>query len=457
MCKNLQYYNTGNKAKRNWLLQQPSPFYDTSMTFLNPKKISAAVLLPLQQQDKKLKQERISGFWVAGISYKKADASIRGLFTISNNQYLQILQTAKAAGVPEFFILSTCNRTEIYGLASDADTLIGLLCSQNPDVQADFKKLSYIKCGADAVTHLLQVSAGLDSQILGDYEIVGQIKAAAKISKENGGIGPFMERLLNTALQASKAVKAGTCLSGGTVSVSFAAIQFIRNIPNIADKKILMVGTGKIGRNTCKNLVDYLHTTNITLINRTIEKAQDIANELGLQCAPIQNLAAEANDADIIITSTNSPLPVIYASFFTGSKPRLIIDLSVPYDVDASVKSLDFIRLLNVDELSKMKDETLQKRMAQVPQANAIIAAHVEEFVSWCNMRMHVPALVSLKSKLQQIDISHLGGCPAVLTTVTPDIKEQKIKKVIKTTAVKMRSQERHGCSFIQAINDFMS
>ena len=410
------------------------------------------------KHQKHLTQERISGFWMAGISYKKTDASIRGLFTITSEQYLQILQLSKAAGVPEFFILSTCNRTEIYGLADSADTLISLLCSHNPEGKADFKKLSYIKCGSEAVTHLLQVSAGLDSQILGDYEIVGQIKAAAKVSKDNGGIGPFMERLLNTALQASKAVKAGTCLSGGTVSVSFAAIQFMRqNITSITDKKILMVGTGKIGRNTCKNLVDYLGTKNITLINRTIEKAQAIANELGLHYAPIQNLAIEANEADIIITSTNSPLPVIHASFFTGSKPRLIIDLSVPYDVDASVKNLSYVRLLNIDELSKMKDETLQKRLEQVPQANAIIAAHVEEFVSWCNMRMHVPALVSLKSKLQQMDISHLGGCPAVLTTVAPDVKEQKIKKVIKTTAVKMRSQDKHGCSFIEAINDFMS
>jgi glutamyl-tRNA reductase len=303
----------------------------------------------------------------------------------------------------------------------------------------------------------MQVAAGLDSQILGDYEIVGQIKAAAKLSKDNGGIGPFMERLLNTTLQASKAVKAGTCLSGGTVSVSFAAIQAIKqHMPEIDGKKILMVGTGKIGRNTCRNLVDYLQTTNITLINRTAEKAQSIANELGLQSAPIQNLAAEANSADIIITSTNSPLPVVHASFFTTVKPRLVIDLSIPYDVDASVRSLPQTTLLNVDELSKLKDETLQKRLAQVPQANAIIAAHVEEFVSWCHMRMHVPALVSLKSKLQQMDISHLGGCPAVLPAAN-EVKEQRIKKVIKTTAVKMRSQERHGCSFIQAINDFMS
>lgn len=394
---------------------------------------------------------------MAGISYKKTDASVRGLFTITNDQYLRILALAQSAGIPELFILSTCNRTEIYGLAGDADTLIKLLCTETSGSSADFKNLCYIKGGCNAVAHLLHVSAGLDSQVLGDYEIVGQVKLAAKIAKEAGGIGPFLERLINTALQASKAVKTGTCLSGGTVSVSFAAIQFIRDhIVNYKAKKILVVGTGKIGRNTCRNLVDYLHTKNITLINRTEEKAKAVAEESALQYAPVSRLSAEADAADIIITSTNSSLPVIYAPFFVENKPRLIIDLSVPYDVDPAVKKLDNIRLLNVDELSKMKDETLQKRQAQVPQAAAILAAHVEEFISWCNMRLHVPVLVSLKTKLQQLDIAHLGGCPPVMEA-SMKIKEQKIQKVINTTAKKLRSQNSHGCNYIQAINEFMA
>lgn len=394
---------------------------------------------------------------MAGISYKKTDASVRGLFTATNDQYLRILASAQSIGIPELFILSTCNRTEIYGLTSDANALIELLCTETSGSSTDFKKLCYTKGGSDAVAHLLHVSAGLDSQVLGDYEIVGQVKVAAKVAKEAGGIGPFMERLINTALQASKAVKTGTCLSGGTVSVSFAAIQFIRDyVTDYNSKKILVVGTGKIGRNTCRNLVDYLHTKNITLINRTEEKAKAIALELSVQHAPIQTLAAEADAADIIITSTNSPLPVIYASFFIEDKPRLIIDLSVPYDVDAAVKQLGNIRLLNVDELSKMKDETLLKRQAQVPQANAILAAHVEEFVSWCNMRLHVPVLVSLKTKLQQLDIAHLGGCPPVMEA-SKEIKEQKIQKVINTTAKRLRSQNSHGCNYIQAINEFMA
>ena len=393
---------------------------------------------------------------MAGISYKKTDAVVRGLFTITNEQHARIIKQSQAVGISEVFILSTCNRTEIYGLAADVTQLIELLCTKTTGTYTDFHKFCYTKTGYDAVTHLMNVSAGLDSQVLGDYEIVGQVKAAAKMAKENGGIGPFMERLINTALQASKAVKGNTCLSGGTVSVSFAAIQFIKeNISGYQHKKILVVGTGKIGRNTCRNLVDYLPTTNITVINRTADKAASVAQSLGLQHAPVQMLSAEANAADIIITSTNAPLPVIYASFFTDNKPRLVIDLSVPCDVEPAVKDLESIRLLNVDELSRMKDETLQKRKAQIPQAAAIVAAHVEEFVSWCQMRLHVPVLVSLKTKLQQIDISHLGGCRPVMIT-SQEIKEQRIQKVINTTAKKLRLQNSHGCNYIQAINEFM-
>ncbi len=432
-------------------------FYDNSMTYLNKMKNGVGVLLqPTENNKKTLTQQRISGFWMAGISYKKTDALVRGLFTITTEQYVRIIALSKAAGISEVFILSTCNRTEIYGLAADVSLLIQLLCTQTTGTNTDFQKFCYTRGGYEAVTHLMNVSAGLDSQVLGDYEIVGQVKAATKMAKENGGIGPFMERLINTALQASKAVKGNTCLSGGTVSVSFAAIQFIKeNISDYKGKKILVVGTGKIGRNTCRNLVDYLYTKNITLINRTAEKAASVAQSLGLQHAPVQTLSAEANSADIIITSTNAPVPVIYASFFTENKPRLVIDLSVPCDVEPAVKELENIRLLNVDELSKMKDETLQKRKAQVPQAAAIVAAHVEEFVSWCNMRLHVPVLISLKTKLQQIDISHLGGCAPVFIT-SNEIKEQKIQKVINTTAKKLKSQNSHGCNYIQAINEFM-
>src|SRR5687768_14025260 len=174
--------------------------------------------------------KNISGFFVAGINYKKSDASIRGQFAINNEQYGNILEAAQLQGLNELLILSTCNRTEIYGFAQNSKQLVDLLCSQTGGNAATFLESAYIKSGTAAVEHMFRVGAGLDSQILGDYEIVGQLKTAARFSKEAGFVGAFTERLVNSVLQASKLIKNNTELSGGTVSVSFAAVQYIRQV-----------------------------------------------------------------------------------------------------------------------------------------------------------------------------------------------------------------------------------
>src|SRR6476661_5928993 len=307
--------------------------------------------------------KNINNFFVAGINYKKSDASIRGRFAINDDQYTTVLQEAADQGLNEIFILSTCNRTEIYGFAHCSHQLVELLCSQTTGDAETFKKSAYIKNGIEAVEHVFNVGAGLDSQILGDYEIVGQLKTAVKFSKKQGFVGTFTERLVNSVLQSSKLIKNHTELSGGTVSVSFAAVQYIRNkVVNPSAKTILLVGVGKIGRNTCKNLVDYLGTTKITLINRSPEKAEELAGELGLYAASLDDLAEEVQKADIILVATNSPEPVILKEHVENAGDKLIIDLSIPYNVEEAAQHLQNVSLVNVDELSKMKDETLKMR-----------------------------------------------------------------------------------------------
>jgi glutamyl-tRNA reductase len=397
-------------------------------------------------------------FFIAGINYKKTDAGVRGQFAINNGQYLSLLQKAKAAGITEFFVLSTCNRTEIYGLAKNVNDLIGLLCSETIGTEEDFKQLSYIKTGIDAVTHLFSVAAGLDSQILGDYEIVGQIKQAAKLSRENGFMGTFMDRLMGSVLQSSKAIKTHTQLSGGTVSVSFAAIQFLKEqATSFSDKKILVLGTGKIGGNTCKNLVDYLGTRNITLVNRTEDKAQQLAGELGLQSAPYDELAEQVQEADIIIVATNSPEPVITRADLEHSGKKILVDLSIPNNIEPSAKELAHITLANVDDLSTINDKTLKNRLAEVPKAKAIIQQHMDEFTAWHGMRRHVPVLKAVKAKLY--DMQHCALFQSAYPALIEECYEpaDTIQKVINSMAVKMRQQHQPGCNYIEAINDFIT
>jgi glutamyl-tRNA reductase len=396
----------------------------------------------------------ISNFWIAGINYKKTDAAIRGQFAVQGEQYATLLEAARAHGLNELFVLSTCNRTEIYGFTDNASQLIDLLCSRTSGTKQLFQELAYVKNGHEAIRHLFYVSAGLDSQILGDYEIVGQIKSAVKFAKEHGCINVLVERLVNTVLQSSKAIKNQTELSSGTVSVSFAAVQYIRErVKAVADKKILLLGTGKIGKITCKNLVHYLKTTNITLINRTEEKAIELARELGLAHAPIAELSNYISRSDIILVATDSTEPTILSAHLEGQTDKLILDLSIPYNVEAAAQHLPHVTLINVDELSKLKDETLVKREAEVPKAKAIINEHMAEFFEWYEMRKHVPVLKAVKTKLKEIHNSPLFIPLYNNSTHT----EEKIQRVINGMAFKMKGQNQRGCHYIQAINEFIA
>jgi glutamyl-tRNA reductase len=398
----------------------------------------------------------ISTFFVAGINYKKTDALTRGQFAINPVHHEAILASASRFGGQSLFVLSTCNRTEIYGLARHAGSLIDLLCTYTQGSKEMFLDLAYVKEGRQAVEHLFAVGAGLDSQILGDYEIVGQLKQAVKFAKQRQGINAFMERLVNATLQASKLIKNQTALSGGTVSVSFAAVQCIREkFAAAGGKHILLIGAGKIGRNTCKNLIDYLDTKNITLINRSDDRAQALAAEMGLRSAGYDRLHQEVQRADIIIVATNAEQAVIKKEDLTGLQEKLLIDLSIPNNIETSCKELPQITLVNVDDLSRINDATLQKRQAEIPKAIKIIDQSVAEFLEWHEMRRHVPVLKAVKTKLNEIHNSALfmdGVIPSPISST-----EEKIQRVINGMASKMRLQNRQGCHYIEAIHDFVT
>jgi glutamyl-tRNA reductase len=263
-------------------------------------------------------------------------------------------------------------------------------------------------------------------------------------------------------LQSSKLIKTTTGLSGGTISVSFAAIQYIKDtITEIEGKKILLIGTGKIGRNICKNLVDYLGTKNITLINRTELKAADLAAELGLQYAPAEELNQQIKSADIILVATNAAEPVVLHSHLTGSSQKLIIDLSIPHNVESAAQHLPGITLVNVDELSKIKDATLHKREAEVPKAKAIITDHINEFLDWHEMRKNVPVLKAVKNKLIAMHSCEMFISYSSRQSIRPISKNSStdltIQKVINGMAIKMKNQNQCGCQYIEAINEFIA
>lgn len=340
-----------------------------------------------------------------GVSYKKADAHTRGKYSLTKDSQVALLKEAKSLGLEGVLVLSTCNRTEITGFAQHPYQLIELLCKYSDGDVEEFARISNVYKNKDAVSHLFRISTGLESQILGDYEIVGQLKLAFKQAKLVETSNAYLERLMNLVFQASKKVKNQTKLSSGTTSVSYAAVQYmINNLPDYNSKNILVFGLGKMGKHTCKNLAEYTKNKSVTLINRTEEKATNFVKEHpSIHKSTIENLKEEVSKADVLIVSTGSDKPTITEDHINSDQELLILDLSMPENVDASVKEFERITLVNVDQLSKITDETLTLRQKEIPLAEAIIETHKEEFNEWLNHRKLTPAINALKESLEAI------------------------------------------------------
>ncbi|AFU68289.1 glutamyl-tRNA reductase HemA [Psychroflexus torquis ATCC 700755] len=339
-------------------------------------------------------------FYVIGISYKKADAKTRGKFNLNIDQRKALLHKAKSLGLESIVTSSTCNRTEIYAFANQEKILIDLLCEFSLGDQETFSENGYVLENELAIDHMFKVGSGLDSQILGDFEIISQIKSSFILSKKQGMVNHFMERLVNSVIQASRRIKNETKISSGATSVSFASVQYILdNIGRVSDKKILLFGTGKIGRNTCENLVKHTSNKNITLINRTKDKAEEIAGKFNLIVKDFSELQSEIRSTDILIVATGAQTPTITKELIYPKKELLVLDLSIPKNVAEDVKGMDNVKLLHLDYLSQITDETLSKRKQYIPEAEAIIKEVRFEFDEWLDTRKFAPTIKALKEK----------------------------------------------------------
>jgi glutamyl-tRNA reductase len=348
-------------------------------------------------------------FYSVGLSYKKADAEMRGKFSLDAAAKLRLLEQAKSEGIESLIVTSTCNRTEIYGFAEHPFQLIKLICENSRGSVEEFQKVGFVYKNQEAISHMFRVGTGLDSQILGDFEIISQIRSSFTTSKELGLANTFMERLVNAVIQASKKIKTDTEISSGATSVSFASVQYIiKNVEDIGTKNILLFGTGKIGRNTCENLVKHTKNEQITLINRTKGKAEKLAGKLNLIVKDYSELHLELQKADVVVVATGAQNPTVDKAILNLKKPLLILDLSIPKNVNKDVEELEGVTLIHMDYLSQLTDETLENRKAHIPAAEAIIEEIKEEFNVWTKGRKFAPTITALKEKLNAIKTSEL-------------------------------------------------
>ena len=344
---------------------------------------------------------KTANFAVLSVSYEKADAETRSKFAFFDEHIKDFVHSIHAGNMGDAFVVSTCNRTEIYGFAQHPYQLIKLLCDNTNGTVEEFQEVAYIYKNKEAISHMFRVGSGLDSQILGDFEIISQLKTSAKLSRKNGLLNHFIERLVNSVIQASKRIKTETELSSGATSVSFASVQYIFNtVEDIKNKNILLFGTGKIGRNTCENLVKHTKNEHITLINRTKDKAEQIAGKFNLIVRDYANLQEEISNSDILIVATGAHRPTIDKHIIQSKKPLLILDLSIPKNVNENVEDLPNVKLVHLDHLSQITDGTLEKRKMHIPYAEAIISEVNSEFNDWLETRKFAPTIKALKHKL---------------------------------------------------------
>jgi len=400
-------------------------------------------------------------FFMIGVSHHTLDLSQREKFSLSETQQAHIIKKYQQTQGNGIFILATCNRTEIYAFGNCPRRIIDLFCLETGIDQETFFHHQILKQNQEAINHLLRVATGLESQILGDFEIIGQLKKAFSFAKNLGATTAFLDRLNALASQASKRVKNETDLSSGTCSVAYAAVQrlktYIQEDESLQKPKIVLIGTGKIGRIASANLAKYLDNDDITLLNRSNAKAEKIAKELKLKAAPYKNLSEELSAADIVLVATGAPQATVGEKHFESEKKRLIIDLSVPRNVELSLGDEQGITLVDVDQLSEIMKANRQGREEAIPLATAIIEEMQAEFDQWLESRKLAPTLKAVNTKMAQWKekevFNFLKKNPACSAEEVNALADKLIHKITGQIAKQLRNVENSS----QSINTLES
>jgi glutamyl-tRNA reductase len=316
--------------------------------------------------------------------------------------------------VREALMLATCNRLEIYAELEDYEDGVAQLKRflqnfRHGDV-SDMDSYMYTLLGSGAIDHLFRVSTGLDSMLIGEAEILGQVKDAFIQAQRARSLGKTLHTLFREALNAGKTARSQTPIGKDSVSVATAAVEAARaHLGEIAGRSVVVVGAGKIGTLTAKRMKS-AGASSLAVVNRTRTRAHDLVHELGTGHAlELPELTAAMRDADIVVTSTGAshfiltPGNVAEAMLARPERPLFIIDIAVPRDVDPDVARIPGVKLVDIDALRNVVDDTLERRREAIPLVEEIIAAHTERFAQWYQSRIAVPVIASLTQKAEMI------------------------------------------------------
>ncbi len=341
---------------------------------------------------------------VIGINHKTAPVEIREKLSFTGKRIAEVnSQLKERAELTEALVLSTCNRVEIYAAVKARDEeCLGRIKKFLGDYHqiniADYENRFYVFKNQEAIGHLFKVASGLDSMVIGEMEILGQVKKAYQDARESRATGKALNRLFEKAFNTAKKIRTETLITRGTVSVSSAAVRLARKIlGELADKKALIIGAGSVGEQLGQNLKKN-GLKSIFVTNRTFEKAQNLASRFGAQAVSFENFRDKLSEVDIIIASTGAPHCIIRKDDIAGimprrrQKPLFLIDLAVPRDIEDEVNKIDNVYVYNIDDLQKIVDDNLALRKNELDSCNKIIEKASVHFINWLvkeNLKHH--------------------------------------------------------------------
>jgi len=371
-----------------------------------------------------------------GASHHSAPVDLRERIDFSRRGVAEALSVlGEIPDIAEVAALSTCNRSEIYAIGTDraivGRSLVSFMSSYHDVPESELAPHLYMRHDIDAARHLFRIAAGLDSLVVGEPQILGQVKDAYTTASQHGCTGTFLNRLFHWSFAVGKRVRSDTGIGEGAVSVSYAAISLARKIfGSLKGLHALLIGAGEMAELTATHLRSQ-QVHQIRVASRSAARAAALAAKVDGEPVPWENITAQLSSADIVVTATGSAAPIVTrhdidtAMHPRRDRPLFIMDIGLPRDVEPSSGDIEQVFLYNIDDLMGIVRENLTRRQSQVDRAELLVEEEVERFVVWLQSRAAIPTVVALRRRFENIRTSELSRLEPKLASLPPDSRER--------------------------------
>jgi glutamyl-tRNA reductase len=398
------------------------------------------------------------------INHRTAPVELREALYLGNEDIKNLVSSAKEKLLSEGVLLCTCNRTELYGFPVDENTGYHDLQNFIIDKKSSFNINSehfQSFLSREAVKHLFSVITGIDSLLIGDNQVFKQVKDSFQLSEEMSFAGFLMKRIFDYALIAGKRALTETEISEGAVTVSYAAVQLIEKIfSSLHKKSALVIGAGESGELAAKHLQDR-GISSLTITNRTIEKAEKLAQALNSKIIPFTNFKEHLHEFDIVISATSSPdLILTKADIKSSMKKRnnaslVLMDIAVPRDIDPDSKSLDYVFYHDIDSLNIIVEQNLTKRRAEIPKVEKIIEEEVDNLFNWYNSLQAAPTIKNLRDHFENIRLEEVEKNKNKFSSEDQEkldiVTRRIINKILHQPTIELRKSAETGENTIES------